>query len=123
MGCPVCLNDFGEGSQGFINFCGVRKHGPYSRLKHHNVAANREASRELVVHRTTEVVLRKNLFAINFGRRCFTALALHNLSVLDALPALLAPRPGSPPRMTALRRSEPASARRSITPLAPARGI
>ncbi len=88
MGCPIFLNDFGEGPQGFIDFRSARKHGGYVRLKHHNVAAGREAGRELIGHRTTEVVLRKNLFAINFGRRCFTALVLHNLSVLDASPAV-----------------------------------
>ena len=88
MGCSVFLNDFGEGSQGFIHFCGARKHGGYIRLKHHNIAASREAGRELIGHCTTEVVLRKNLFSIHFGRRCFTALVLHNLSVPDGSPGV-----------------------------------
>ncbi len=86
MGCPVFLNDSGQGSQRFIDFNGAGKHRSYIWLKHHNVAARRVAGRELIGLRTTEIILRKNLVDINFARLYFSGKFLHNISVLAELP-------------------------------------
>jgi hypothetical protein len=86
MGCPVFLNDSGQGSQRFIDCTGAGKHGGYIRLKHHDVAARRVAGRELIGLRTTEIILRKNLVYINFARLYFSGFVLHSISVLAELP-------------------------------------